>query len=151
MASNIANSRNWEDAHNLTIEAWATVILPDKDIAAYQMALDKAKNANALMPNEPGILDTLGAAQYRIGAYEDALVTLTKTDKIRIDTDEGPDPGNLAFMAMTLYRLGRAEEAKAALGQLRELCKQEQLVGGWALDVQGLLDEAEKLLAGKEQ
>jgi len=44
-------------------------------------------------------------------------------------------------MAMTLHRLGRFEEAKAALERLRELCKQEDLT--WDMDVQGLLAEAE--------
>jgi len=88
-------------------------------------------------------------AQYRVGMYEDALMTLTKADKIRTATDEKPDPRNLAFLAMTLHRIGRVEEAKAALEQLRELCKDEQFAED--REVQDLLAEAEKLLSGEEQ
>jgi hypothetical protein len=51
---------------------------------------------------------------------------------------------------MTLHKIGRAEEVKAALGQLRELCKQEEHIA-WDMDVQGLLVEAEKLIAGKQK
>ena len=49
---------------------------------------------------------------------------------------------------MTLDKIGRMEEAKAALGQLRELCKQEHV--DWDIDVQGLLAEAEGLIEGKK-
>jgi len=145
VALQIANSLKWEDAVKLTNEAWATVSLPDKDVAAYQVALEKASKANALEPNDPAILDTLGVAQYRSGSYEDALETLTKADKIRTDTDEGPDPVNMAFTAMTLQKIGRAEQAKAALEQLRELCRDEQFAED--TDVQALLAEAEEILA----
>ena len=50
---------------------------------------------------------------------------------------------------MTLYKIGRAEEAKAALERLRELCKDEQYTDD--TEVQGLLAEAEKLIAGGRQ
>jgi hypothetical protein len=40
------------------------------------------------------------------------------------------------------------EEAKAALGQLRELCKQEYLTRH--MDVQGILVEVEKVIAGEK-
>jgi len=49
---------------------------------------------------------------------------------------------------MTLYKISRMEEAKAALGQLRELCKNEQFAED--MEVQGLLAEAEKLIAGEK-
>jgi hypothetical protein len=61
---------------------------------------------------------------------------------------EEPDPANVAFTAMTLHRMGRAEEAKTALEQLRELCKDEQFAED--MDVQGLLAEAEGLIEGKK-
>jgi Flp pilus assembly protein TadD len=50
---------------------------------------------------------------------------------------------------MSLHEIGRMEEAKAALEQLRQLCKQEDLI--WNMDVQGVLAEAEKLLSGEKQ
>jgi WD40 repeat protein len=150
MASNIANSNKWEDAQNLRREAWATVSLPDKDVKAYQEALEKASKANALEPNDPAILSTLGAAQYRVGSYEDALKTLGRSAKLLSDAGEEPDRWNLAFKAMTLHKIGRVEEAKAALEQLRQLC-QDKVFLTRDMEVQGLLAEAEKLLAGEKQ
>jgi hypothetical protein len=87
--------------------------------------------------------------------YEDALKTLTDTektrtgtDKIRTDTDEGTNPANLAFTAMALHKLGRTEEAKAALERLRTLLKDER----FAQDEQAkaFLAEAEKLIEGEK-
>ena len=51
---------------------------------------------------------------------------------------------------MTLYKIGRAEEAKVALEQLREVCKDEEYLA-WDMEVQGLLAEAEKLIAGEKE
>jgi len=50
---------------------------------------------------------------------------------------------------MTLHEIGRLEEAKAALEQLRELCQDEEYLA-WDMDVQGLLAEAEKLIGGEK-
>jgi len=148
LAIQMANSRKWEDADNLKRESFEVVSLPDNNIDAYKSALEKAQRANALEPNDPAILDTLGAAHYRLGSYEDAIKTLTNADKIRTDTDEESDPGNIAFKAMTLHKMGRVDEAKAALEQLRELCKDEQFAED--MEVQALLSEAEKLIAGEK-
>jgi hypothetical protein len=49
---------------------------------------------------------------------------------------------------MTLHKSGRAEEAKAALERLRELCKDEQFAND--MEVQELLAEAEGLIEGKK-
>jgi hypothetical protein len=62
---------------------------------------------------------------------------------------EEPDPANTAFKAMTLHRIGRADEAKAALERLRELSKDEQFAED--MEVQDLLAEAEKLIAGGQK
>jgi tetratricopeptide (TPR) repeat protein len=153
LALQIAQSRKWGDTEKLANEAWETIKLPDKGIEAYRVALEKAGKADALKPNDPPILTTLGAGQYRVGSYEDALKTLTKAEQILSDAEEAPDPWNLAFKAMTLHKLGRVEEAKAALEQLRELTEDWQV--GEATEVvqalQALLAEAEKLIAGEKQ
>ena len=52
------------------------------------------------------------------------------------------------FKAMTLHKIGRVEEAKAAIEQLRELCKDEQFAED--IEVQDLLAEAEKLITGEK-
>jgi WD40 repeat protein/serine/threonine protein kinase len=156
LALQIAKSRKWEDRekleNELEREAWEVIAAPDRDVQAYRAALEEAGKADTLEPNYPPILTTLGAGQYRVGSYENALTTLTKVERILSDAGEEPDPWNLAFKAMTLHRLGRLEEAKAALEQLRELTEDWQV--GEATEVvqalQALLAEAEKLI-GNEQ
>ena len=149
IALNIANSRKWEDADKLEDEAWENVRSPDKDISAYRMAFEKSKKAAAWEPNDPAILTMLGASQYRVGSYDNALETLAVAQQILSEAGEEPDPWNLAFEVMSLHKIGRAEEATAALERLRELCKDEQFAQD--LEVQALLAEAEKLLAGENQ
>jgi len=84
-----------------------------------------------------------------MGAYEDALATLRRSEEITAGTHLDPDPANVAFIAMSLHRLDRAEDAQVALGQLREQCKNERFA--WTMNVPGLLAEAEKLILGEKQ
>jgi WD40 repeat protein/serine/threonine protein kinase len=149
LALQIANSRKLEDAYNLEYETWAVVRLPDNDVVAYQAALEKVKKADGWEPNDPAILTVLGAAQYRSGSYEDALETLAKSAKILTDSREKPDPINVALTAMTLHQISRLDEAKVALEQLRELCKEEEFAED--MEAQSLLAEAEKLITGEKQ
>jgi len=148
LALQIANSRKWEDAERLKREAWKIVIFANKNNEEYQAALEKVKRAHGWEPNDPVILNTLGAAQYRLGSYVDALKTLARSAQILSDAGEEPDPLNTAFTAMTLYRMGRIDEAKSALERLRALCKDE-----FAGDVEALnlLPEVEKLISGEKQ
>jgi len=148
LALQTVNSRKWEDVDRLVKEAREIVSLPDKANAEYRVALTKAQQANSWEPNDPAILITLAAVQYRVGSYENTLKTLTKSEGILSDAGEDPDPWNLVFKGMALHRVGRTEEAKAALEQLRELCKKEAHLA-WDMEVQGLLAEAERLIAGE--
>jgi hypothetical protein len=52
------------------------------------------------------ILNTLGVAQCRMGRYEEALATLTKSEQLNRGRGDQADP---AFLAMALHRLGRRE------------------------------------------
>jgi len=149
LAMQIASSNKWGDAEKLEHKAWEVIVAPDKDVKVYETALEEAGKANALEPNDSGILTMLGAAQYRLGSHEDALKTLAKAAQVLSDAGEEADPANVAFKAMTLYKIGRAGEAKNALEQLRKLCKNEQFAED--MDVQGLLAEAEKLISGDQQ
>ena len=142
-------SRKGEDAENLSSDAWKTVLSSEKDVGAYQVALEKVNKAKVLEPNGAAILTTLGATQYRLGSYEDTLKTLARSAQILSDAGEDPDPLNIAFRAMTLHKIGRAEEAKAALYRLRELCKDRPFAED--MEVQDLLAEAGKLIAGEQQ
>jgi WD40 repeat protein len=147
IALQIAGSRRWEDAEKLTKESWHTVSKPDANSEDYRRALQNAEKANDFESNNWSILKTLGAAQYRVGSYEDALGTLTNANKMRTDAQEEADPANVAFLAMTLHKLDRAKDAQAALDRMRDLCKDKRFAGG--KKVQAFLFEAEKLFAGK--
>jgi len=149
LALKIANSREWEDAEKLRKETWESVSSSGKSTDEYQTALEKADKANSWEPNDPGILNTLAAAQYRVGMYEDALNTLTKSERILSAAGEESNPLNVAFVAMSLHQLGRADEAKAVLEQLRSLCKEERFAEDQ--EAQGFLAEAEKLVAGENK
>jgi len=145
-ALQIANSRLWEDARKLSEQSWEVVSSPGGQIEAYRLALGKAEMANRLEPNDWLILAILGVAQYRVGAYQDALTTLTQVEKMRDDAHLEPRPSGFAFMAMVLHQLGRDEEAQAALNRAHVLLED------WLFDelvVQTSMIEAEKLLAGE--
>ena len=117
----------------------------------YQAAFDKASKADSWEPNDTAILNTLGAAQYRLGYFEDALKALAKAGEILSSAGEDPDPVNVAFTAMALYKIGRIEEAKHGLEKLRDLRKDEiYTLYTYETEVQILLAEAEKLIADEE-
>ena len=147
LALQIASARLWEDADELNKESWEVVSLPDGDIESYQSALQKAKKAKGFEPDNWSTLNTLGVAQYRVGAYEEGLVSLTNAGKIRADKHLEPDHANSAFIAMTLYQLGQTEESRASIEKLRSLFKEKESQDEKKLQV--FLFEAEKLLGSK--
>jgi len=148
LALQIANSRKWEDTEKLRNEAWATVNEPGKSVAAYQDALAKVEKADGLESDDPAILNVLGGAQYRVGSYEDAWKTLVRSAKILSDEGEELDPVNTAFTAMTLHKIGQVEQAKIALEQVRELCKEGPFSEN--IELQSLLAESEAIIVGEQ-
>ncbi len=147
VALQIANARRWEDGDKLRKESREVTNSPDADTEAYQIALEKAELANRLEPNNPSTLITLGIAQYRVGAYEDALEKLRNAEKMRADTGREDDPVSVAFMAMAYNRLGRAEEAEFTLDRLRSLFEKGQYDND--LRARDSLTEVERLFAGE--
>jgi len=145
VALQIANSRLWEDTRKLIKQSWEVVSSPGGQIEAYRLALGKAEMANRLQPNDWNILGTLFIAQYRVGAYQDALTTLIHFENMRVDAHLEPGPGSVAFKAMALHQLGRDEEAQAAINRLRVLFEDRQ----WNPKGQAYVIEAEKLFAGE--
>jgi WD40 repeat protein/serine/threonine protein kinase len=142
VALQIANSRLWEDAESLNEQSWKVVRSQGEDGEAYHEALEKARKANDLEPENWHILRTLAAGEYRAGAYEDSLTALTRVNELRAEDNLKPDDDILAFTAMASYQLGRSQDAQSALDQLRGL-----------FDIgeadQAYLIETEKLFAGE--
>jgi hypothetical protein len=79
--------------------------------------------------------------QYRLGDFEKALATLSRSDEL----NQGQRPAAVAFIAMASHRLGRAEATQAALVRLRTLMKDPS----WAdsEDAKAIAQEAETLIS----
>ena len=92
------------------------------------------------------MLNTLGVAQYRSADYKEALKTLTRSEKLnsKLKSYDGESPHDIAFLAMTLQRLGDTDKAKARLLQLRNIAQKPKWVENEEL--QSFVQEAENLI-----
>jgi hypothetical protein len=124
----------------LNTDSWNIVKTPGGNGQAYRQALQMVEVANRLMPRNPSNMDTLGIAQYRVGAYADALATLMRCQELRTS----PTAKDLAFMAMTNFKLGHTDQARAQLDQLRTLMKGPGRSGD--AELKGFQREAEALI-----
>jgi WD40 repeat protein len=124
---------------------WNFVKLPGYNSYTYGRVFDQAESALRLLPVDRDVLRTVGAAQYRLDRYPDALATLSKAEKLPAPP-EGASPANLAFLAMTHQKLGHKGDALAMLNRLRKVMQQPR----WAQDAEAvnLRREAEALIAG---
>jgi hypothetical protein len=113
---------------------------PNRNAAAYRLALRQSERACQLVPNKGPYVTTLGIAQYRLASYADALRTLEQADKLNSAEKRSSIPANLAFLAMTRHQLGQKQEAKNTFDRLREVMNKPE----WANDTeaQGFFREA---------
>jgi WD40 repeat protein len=112
-----------EDAVLLNNASWETVCISGRPASAYRLALRQAEAAARCFPDHPEYLNTLGIAQYRAGKVRQGLATLEGAEKRRAELAQGPDPHNLAFLALTHWRLGHPHRAQAALRKCRALMR----------------------------
>ena len=154
VALKIAHSRRWQDVAWLTTEGWEIVRSADKDTDTYESVLEKAREVagseRCTSSTFTAILTILGVAQYRVGAYADALDTLKQAEKMRTDSNLGPDPDSAAFTAMTQYQLGRIDEGRSAINTFRDMLEKKT----FADFTSGKLScwiEAEKVFAGANE
>jgi WD40 repeat protein/tRNA A-37 threonylcarbamoyl transferase component Bud32 len=146
LALEIANYHLWRDAKKLSQEAVAIIRLPGKDIETYREALAKAQQANSYDPTDRSTLVFLGYAQYRAGLYEESLKTFKRVEELRTNEGQTPLTGVLGFKAMALHQLGRVDEAKSTLDELRALLKDKR----FAKSPKALLAEAEVMIEDKK-
>ena len=123
------------------------VVRRDAAPAEYGRALQKVQVAAAALPDDADVLSTLGAARYRVGDFEHALESLERGDAAHSASESGRRPFDVAFIAMSLQRLGRASDARTALAGLRELMTRAPRKDD--RQEQGLLAEAEELIEGR--
>jgi WD40 repeat protein/tRNA A-37 threonylcarbamoyl transferase component Bud32 len=114
---------NLEDPLLLNETAWSVVKAAGRDLETYRLALTRAERACELSPENELYLNTLGMALYRVGEYQKALDTLTRSDGINSTKPNGSLPADHAFLALAHYQLGHAREAEAHFERLRELMK----------------------------
>jgi WD40 repeat protein len=125
------------DAGLYNSRAWAIVGSSGADAAACEHALRLADAACALDPTNGYFLNTLGAAQYRCGLYDDALKTLAHAQQVN-----GAFPPDLAFIVMCHARQGDVEAARVELARARASFDRD-LAGG---EPQALMNEAESVV-----
>jgi tetratricopeptide (TPR) repeat protein len=114
-----------DDPLRLNLESWAIVKHPLLDSDLYRVALRKARAATLLAPENGLYLNTRGIAEYRLGRYDEALDTLSRSEQINVRVFSGGHPADIAFIAMCMHHLGMAEGARNNLIRLQELMKQD--------------------------
>jgi tetratricopeptide (TPR) repeat protein len=133
-----------ENAARLNSFSWFAVNRSEAQADQYRLALRQAEAACRIEPENGSYLSTLGVAHYRMGHYDQALVTLTCSDALNTKQDRQSRPADLAFLAMAQHRLGRADEARKLLDRLRQSLES----GSWKTDreAHSFLREAEALI-----
>jgi cytochrome c-type biogenesis protein CcmH/NrfG len=156
-----------EDHLKLSSAAWQTAAVTGRKMEAYTLALRQAEAAVLSLPDTGFYLCTLGAAQYRLGQFAEALVSLSNAEKIQ-GTNEDLYLANLALLAMTHHQLAgkvgklkqnlngisllattycqlsHMEQAQSTLAQLREAAKNQSLEN--SNSARSFLCEAEELI-----
>lgn len=89
-------------------------------------------------------LNTLGAALFRAGRFDDAIRRLDEAVRLRVGVSE---PSDWAFLAMAHHRLGHRDEARRWLDRLRNHQPSADPNGFWnELEIRLLRSEAEALI-----
>ena len=99
-------------AHVLNLLAWLLATSPEGVSRDPARALSLAKEAIEL---SPGYINwnTLGAAQYRLGQWKEAVASLQKS----VALPRGKDGYDLFFLAMAHWKLGNKGEARKHFAQ----------------------------------
>ncbi len=134
-------------------ECWKVVSVPGRSRGEYESALRTARSVCENVPDDGWFLNTLGVAEYRVGNYAEAVATLARSRHLNRESHKSDVPGDLAFLAMGYYRLGRSDEGLRCLTDLRESMKQPRWAGN--AEAVRFLSEAEgerlKAEVGKAQ
>jgi WD40 repeat protein len=126
--------------------SWSIAKSPGQSAVAYRRALEHAKAACVLAPWSPRVFAALGAAQYRVGLYEEAVLSLRQSNRMS-GSFNIPD---LAFMAMAQWRLGQRQEGLSTLHELRSAIGKREadraIVEGNADELDAFVREAESVV-----
>jgi WD40 repeat protein/serine/threonine protein kinase len=138
-ALRMARTLRDDSAQDLNTAAWGAVRAPDASAESCEWARGLAEAACALEPMDANMRNTLGAALYRGGRFDEAMKALDLS--MELDKSGRLLAENLVFLAMTRFRLGQAEGARQALAEMRALPGRRT-----SAEVDALVEEAEALL-----
>ncbi|MCX6629841.1 MAG: hypothetical protein NTW28_19660 [Candidatus Solibacter sp.] len=139
-----------ERAADLNERRWA-VVSGRSSPEEYAKGLERAQEAVRLVPSDPEYWSTLGAAQYRSGAFNESLGALARAEQLR----NAASIEDLIFRAMSHQQLGQKEKAQTVLlGELSKMLGDPRYLGDLQRycgdqDKRSLLLEAEKLVVPK--
>jgi tetratricopeptide (TPR) repeat protein len=83
--------------------AWLQATCPEIGLRDPQGAVINARRATAILPEDGNYWNTLGAAHYRAGEWDDARDALTRSMKLR----NGGDSADWFFLALVDHKLGK--------------------------------------------
>ncbi len=69
-------------------------------------------------PTDPYLRRMLGAGNYRLGEFEQAVNNLTRSAELMLAKKGRTDRTGWAFIAMAQFKLGRLDEARQALAKM---------------------------------
>lgn len=101
--------------------AWLLATCPDAKVRDPKRAVELAKKAVELDPLA-SYWNTLGAAHYRAGSYQEALTALQKS----MDLQKGGDAFDWLFVAMAHARLNHSAEARKWFGKAVDWMEKRQ-------------------------
>ena len=139
--------RRGEDAGALNGASWKIVARADSRPEEYKRALRWAEAACRIAPDDVAFQNTLGVARLRVGQFADSIVALMRSHEHNSKSKDGPQPGDVAFLAMAHHALGHSREAAAFLQQLSNLLNQDR----WKNDAESVafLQEAQQRFSKK--
>ena len=118
--------------------AWILATSPQLELRDPERAVALAREAVGREPGEGFLWNTLGAALYRAGEWEEALEALARSAELR-----ERDPHDGLFAAMALARLERPEEARLRFDEAVAWMEEEEPGDG---ELARFRDEAAELL-----
>jgi tetratricopeptide (TPR) repeat protein len=136
---------NSSDPNALNNAAWACTYVPNA-VADLTIPTQMAETAVALYPpnQKRFALNTLGAALYRAGRFEDAIARLDESVKA---AGGAGVPQDWVYLAMSHHKKGNAEEARRWLEKVRAYAKDEKIpFSSDLVETRILLKELEELL-----
>jgi len=135
------------DVDLLNQNAWKTVSRSDATPDVYTKALRQIQQAVELQPSSAAYQNTLGVAWYRMGEWNEAKATLTRSARLNATEPGGSSPVDMVFLAMANQHLGNTELAREQLQQVSQLSRERRWIRN--AELRRFIKEAEALIGSE--